>query len=295
MKAFVIHRYSERGIASKYVKALGAELKVPISYTLLAKSDGDHWKDKALEGIRSSEIVIVFDPEACSSSQNTLWELEQAERLGIKVVEVRKCNENVEAKKIIRDVYNFQDEFDSCFSSPLPEKSNREIELYKLMVETSEQLILRRQKANAFFITIIGSLSAVIGLLIKEGIASQDNIWVLLLLTVPGLVLCNSWRNQLDNYGKLNSGKFDVILRMEKDFPVQIFSAEWIALGKGDRPKKYRSFTATEKHVPVLFGAIFFIFSLGILYVFLQGSSLCFWFFCEANFGLDLDTFGCCP
>lgn len=294
MKAFVIHRHSARGIASKHVKALRAELKLPISFTFLAKSYGDKWKDKALEEIRSSEIVIVFDSEACSSSQNTLWELEQAKGLEKKVVEVKERDENFEAKKVIREAYNFQDEFNSCFSSP-PEDSDREMELYKLMVETSEQLILRRQRANAFFITIIGSLSAVIGLLIKEGIASQDNIWVLLLLTIPGLVLCNSWRNQLDNYGKLNSGKFDVILRMEKTFPAQIFSAEWVALGKGVRPEKYRSFTATEKHVPVLFGAVFFIFSLGILFALLQGSSLCFWSSCEAKVGLNLDTFRCCP
>jgi hypothetical protein len=45
--------------------------------------------------------------------------------------------------------------------------------------------------------------------------------------SVPvGLLFCNSWRNLIDNYGKLNKAKFDVILRLEKEFGAQIYSAE---------------------------------------------------------------------
>jgi len=73
---------------------------------------------------------------------------------------------------------------------------------------------------------------------------------------IAGILLCRSWRNLIDNYGKLNTAKFKVINRMEIDLPVQAFSAEWVALGKGVRKEKYRSFTQTEKAVPLVFGAI---------------------------------------
>ena len=44
----------------------------------------------------------------------------------------------------------------------------------------------------------------------------------------------------------------------------QIFSAEWIALGKGVRKEKYRSFTDTEKRVPLLFGLLLLVVALVI-------------------------------
>jgi hypothetical protein len=232
LKTFVVHRHGARGVAQERIRSLGVKLGVPISPVLLPRSSGESWKAKAIKEIQSSEIVVAFDPDACSGSENTRWELEQAKRLGKKIIEVRTAGEDLEAETAIRDSYELQDEFNECFN-PDAGQIDREMELYKLMVETSEQLILRRQRTNAFFITIIGSLTAVIGLLIKEGIASQNNTWVLLLVTIPGIILCNSWRNQIDNYGKLNAGKFNVILKMEKAFPVQIFSAEWISLGKG--------------------------------------------------------------
>ena len=89
------------------------------------------------------------------------------------------------------------------------------------MIESSESLIQRRQKTNAFFITAIGSLLAIAGLLVKTGSISSDSVEVLYGFSVVGLLLCNSWRNLIDNYGKLNKAKFDVILRLEKSFSSQ--------------------------------------------------------------------------
>ncbi|MDP8227632.1 MAG: hypothetical protein P9L89_08355, partial [Candidatus Celaenobacter polaris] len=55
---------------------------------------------------------------------------------------------------------------------------------------------------------------------------------------------------------------FDVILRLEREFSAQIYSAEWVALGKGLRPKKYKSFTSTEKNVPLYFGLLIIALTL---------------------------------
>ena len=87
----------------------------------------------------------------------------------------------------------------------------------------------------------------------KIGTLQPYAIWLLCGFSVVGLLLCNSWRNLIDNYGKLNKAKFDVILRLEQDLDAQIYAAEWISLGKGLRPDKYRSFTSTEKDVPRYF------------------------------------------
>jgi len=51
-------------------------------------------------------------------------------------------------------------------------------------------------------------------------------------------------------------------LRLEKELGSQIYSAEWMALGKGLRPKKYKSFTSTEKNVPLYFGLLIIALTL---------------------------------
>ena len=103
---------------------------------------------------------------------------------------------------------------------------------------------------------MIGSLLAIAGLLVQSGVLMDETVGILYGLSVVTLLLCKSWSNLIDNYGKLNKAKFDVILRLEKDLGAQIYSAEWVALGKGLRPQKYKSFTATEKNVPLFFGLL---------------------------------------
>ena len=150
----------------------------------------------------------------------------------------------------LRPLYDFQDEFEDCFSRM---KSASTLDLYRLMVDSSEALINRRQRTNAFFITAIGSIFAIAGLSVRLDLLQAGTIWLFYVLSVVGLLLCNSWQNLIDNYGKLNKAKFDVILRLEQGLDAQIFAAEWLSLGKGLRPRKYRSFTSTESNVPRCF------------------------------------------
>jgi hypothetical protein len=90
----------------------------------------------------------------------------------------------------------------------------------------------------------------------------NNSIAILYGFALVALLLCNSWSNLIDNYGKLNKAKFDVILRLEKNLSAQIYSAEWVSLGKGLRPKKYQSFTSTERHVPLFFAILIGVLTL---------------------------------
>jgi hypothetical protein len=129
--------------------------------------------------------------------------------------------------------------------------------LYKLMIGSSESLIQRRQKTNAFFITVIGSLLAIVGLLVKTGVINSGSFGILYGFSVVGLLFCNSWRNLIDNYGKLNKAKFDVILRLEKEFGAQIYSAEWIALYMHSQAGAWERDKMGEFHsVPFILGQL---------------------------------------
>ena len=96
------------------------------------------------------------------------------------------------------------------------------------------------------------------GAIAKFGFTSSPTVTFVVMTTfgVVGLLLCNAWRNLIDNYGKLNTAKFRVILKLEESLSSQVFAAEWAALGKGRRPEKYRSFTRTENKVPLWFAGL---------------------------------------
>jgi len=258
MKLFIIHRFKDRKHAKKKLKTLAKDLSLEFQPIFLNSSGGEEWKQKAKSAISQVEATIVFNPSFCRESDNAKWEIEKAKEAGIEIIELHKNGNDAISISKLKSLYELKEEFDSCFSSD----SKDVFELYKLMIKSSESLIQRRQKTNAFFITVIGSLLAIAGLLVKTSVINSESIGILYGFSVVGLLLCNSWKNLIDNYGKLNKAKFDVILRLEKNLGSQIYSAEWIALGKGLRPKKYKSFTATEKNVPLFFGLLIIVLTL---------------------------------
>ncbi len=262
MKLFIIHVSNDRSIAKKQLKKLAKNLSIDLQNTFLSTSNEKKWKQKALKAINEAEAIIVFNPSACNLSRNTKWEIDKAETAGKEIIPLLECSEIDElSKSKILSLYHFEKEFCDCFL-----KNNDKIfELYKLMIDSSESLIHRRQKTNAFFITAISALLTIAGFLVKTGAINSESISILYIFSIISLLLCNSWRNIIDNYGKLNKAKFDVILNLEKNLSAQIYSAEWVSLGKGIRPKKYKSFTSTEKNVPLFFAILITMLTLVIV------------------------------
>lgn len=135
----------------------------------------------------------------------------------------------------------------------------RSIELYKLMVASSESLVARRQGVNTFFLTANGVVLTATGLLLGNSESADFRKWSLLVLAITGLVLAGAWHSLIRSFGQLNTGKFVVINRIEKLLPVAVYQAEWKALGEGKDSRKYRSFTSRETWVPSAFMAIYVV------------------------------------
>jgi hypothetical protein len=127
---------------------------------------------------------------------------------------------------------------------------DRMFELYKIMVASSEALVGRRQGVNTFFLTINGALLTAAGLIIGTGNDGRVKAAGLVVLAVTGAILAGAWNSLLLSFGQLNAGKFKVINRIEKLLPVAIFDAEWKALGEGQDPKTYRTFSSREVWPP---------------------------------------------
>jgi len=259
MKIFVIHRFKDRKQVSSLFKKTGREMTAKFDPIFLDSSGCEDWKDHAIASISKAEAVIVFDRKSCEESENATWEIQKASASGKPVVDIDPKDAPSSVCSKLKPLYELEKEFDECFNR---KDGANTIDLYKFMIDSSESLIQRRQKTNAFFITAIGSLLAIAGLLVKTGALNSGTIWLLYGFAVVGLLLCNSWRNLIDNYGKLNKAKFDVILRLEQELDAQIYAAEWVSLGKGLRPNKYKSFTSTEKNVPLYFGLLIIILTI---------------------------------
>ena len=124
------------------------------------------------------------------------------------------------------------------------------LELYKIMVASSEALVARRQTVNTYFLTVNGLLATATGLLIQKDASTYLSALSLCVLAIVGVIVAVVWRLVLISFGQLNRGKFAVINGMEAHLSAAIYDAEWIALGRGEDPSLYRSFTDREALVP---------------------------------------------
>jgi hypothetical protein len=140
-------------------------------------------------------------------------------------------------------------------------------ELYKIMVQSSEALVARRQGTNTFFLTANGALLTAVGFALRGGADPRSHGTVVAFLCLTGVIVSFAWRSLLISFGQLNKGKFAVILRLEKRFAASVFEAEWEALGRGEDPKVYRSFTASESGVPVVFMGVYVVAALVALVI----------------------------
>ena len=130
------------------------------------------------------------------------------------------------------------------------EATQQTLDLYKVMVSSSESLVNRRQAVNTFFLTMNGVLLTAFGLIVKNSGADNLSALGIFVLAIAGAILCGAWRSLITSFGQLNRGKFQVINTIERYLKTAIYAAEWEALGRGENPKIYRSFTSREIWVP---------------------------------------------
>jgi len=131
------------------------------------------------------------------------------------------------------------------------------LEQYKLFFNSAEQVTERRINMNRFCLSLITAVSGVIGYIKTEKI--ENDSYLVIGLATSAILICWHWIVQLENYRKLNSGKFKVIHQLERLVPLKLFEYEWEVLGKGEDPKLYRKTSNVDKSVPRIFGGLFMI------------------------------------
>ncbi len=119
------------------------------------------------------------------------------------------------------------------------------LELYKLHVEMADRVSHRRGVTNNWFITMHTSIIS--GIVFAMGHFEQYKIPLLMVMAL-GILLAVTWRALIISYKKLNSAKFKVINKIEKDYlPVHPYVDEYEYYQQDGR----KDFSTIEQNIPL--------------------------------------------
>ncbi len=167
--------------------------------------------------------------------------------------------------KILKHGYDF-DIKETLEDAVAFQKDDGLIEQYKAYLETSEEVLNRRQTVSNFYTTLNTSLLTVASTIagVIFGIDSIKNNYLVgcgiaIIISLVGILLCLNWNKLLDSYGNLNGAKIKVISQMEKSLYANIYDTEWKIMSEKLGTKHYVPFTKIEKRVPKIFIGVYIL------------------------------------
>lgn len=250
------------------------------------------WRRFARKKIKQADCAIFFVGEESHKSIYIDWEIKQFIRRDKRIYTLKlqpeyEYNETLYRKETFGNVENIDKsrymyskeismdglckiinnnlEMDVTEEVTCNENMSGEvmIEQYKAYLQTSEELIQRRQAVSNFYITVnsalISVLSAVIAVI--NALGSEYALLISMIgcyvISFVGIVLCINWNRIVFSYGQLNSAKMKVISAIEKKLPFNIYDVEWKVQTDKLGKRRYVSFTNIEKRIPLLFSIIY--------------------------------------
>lgn len=280
MNVFVIHSGADYDATNGIISTL--KKKVYSLNTLILKNGSCFWKIDASQKIKKAQMVLFVVGENSHKSPYIAWEIKEAIKFK-KPIYILKLNEEnqlhdallvedgfskekqnygkVVTVEELSNVIKSYDAGDYGLFNGVPGELNQDalLEQYKLFLQTSEDLVSRRQNVNSFYISISSAIVAIMGFLFAMDLGRMSELIIGFAFCIVGIILSISWSKSLACYGNLNSSKMKIISSIEKQLPLSLFDAEWAALSDKLNKKKYVSFTESEQTIPRLFGLLYCI------------------------------------
>ena len=254
------------------------------------------WKWDALKKIKMAQVIIVIlgkDSSVEEKIKTMGWEVKKATKLNKQILllnpskyEIPKYmfgknrftgqNEQVAKESTIKEIKeridNFSKGYYNIFSTEYEKMDDTEkeshkeelIDQYKMFQKSSEDLVSRRQSVNSFYISVNSALVALMGVVLGL-VDTPAKIYVILFMSITGIILDISWIHILEAYGTLNSAKMKVINLLEEKLPVALYDVEWRVMSDKLNNKKYVSFTNSEKRVPKIFSLVYIVIAILVI------------------------------
>lgn len=138
------------------------------------------------------------------------------------------------------------------------------LSIYRLHVEMADRISQRREGANRLFVTLLSAMIVLMAAVLRfgSGLEMVPVESVILVLTLTVLSLAASWFIVIRSYRQLNTGKFDILQKLEERLPFAFYKMEWEHLGEGKDWEKYWKLTVVETSLPAIFAMLSFMFCI---------------------------------
>jgi hypothetical protein len=276
---FLSHRTSDK----PKIEELFTQLKVLLPNFPISDLSGEvpyveNWKTPALKLIQTCDVFVCIVGSETYKSDNVNWEIIEAHKSGRPIIittlsnsfPLPKACEEFNLQSAEWHVQNIAGQIaellvpHALFSNHNWEEGNPApseiMDQYKLMVQSWEALIERRQKVNTIYLSAVSAILALIGGLFSSSAINVVTYKYLsvIFLSFLGVFLSYNWKRTIHSYGILSKAKSKVVTAIEGYLPAQIFDTEWKVL----ESKKYKSTTETDLQTALFF---FILFCLIIL------------------------------
>lgn len=286
MKIFIVHANKDKEQIHKYLDLL--KQISDIELLILEDNTNKNWKIDARKKIKEADCALYFVGKDSYSRDKTIgWELKQFINRDKKIFTSKledgnlynQClykktfgnKEYIDKDKFMYstelDIKNIKDLLEKQINTDISESvlakedvsENTMLEQYKVYLQTSEDLVQRRQSVSNFYISVNSALVSVLSILIAiiNIFGSQYAMIITAcgcyILSFCGIVLCLTWKRIILSYGRLNAAKMKVISAIERNLPLNLYDVEWQVQSEKIGKDKYISFTNIEKRIPTLF------------------------------------------
>jgi hypothetical protein len=257
MKIFICYRSIDKIQGDKTIADLLTDSENSVA-VLKQTEHIDNWKDLVEDKIKESDFVAFLIGSDTFKSEQIIWEYAKAKSLNKQIIGIKLDNASEESILFCQGFQIFDNTIQALKYLGRVYVSDRQlkIEQYKIMVSSTEKVTDARMKVNNLFFTITSSILSVAFVLGKTYSFIPLSVLAMTVLTVLALLTTYFWDKLVNSYGKLNTGKFKVIDRIEKELRTNMFEEEWRIL---TQEINYEPNTRTETKIVERFRLFIFL------------------------------------
>jgi len=265
MKLFVCHRSIDKQESEKIINSL-FELSENSIAVLREKDHDEKWKENVEEKFKEVDFVLFLIGSDTFESNQVKWEYAKAKDLNKRIVGV-KLKEASEDSILFCQAFQVFDNAEQSLKylwRTFETDQKLKLEQYKIMVSSTEKVTDQRLKVNNLFFTVTSSILSIGFILAKAFEFSSLGVVGMLTMTVMAFIVSFFWAKLINSYGTLNTGKFTIIDKIEKQLRSNMFEDEWQILKDiGYEPNSKTEITIIKRFR--VFIVVLAVFQIGYL------------------------------